>query len=280
MYDTFSFNPEILLRLKYPVSILKMIFFKILSLFRKTPSKNIILNYFGLKIYGIPSRSILAYTIYQYHSHELIVTELIKRKITKNMTVLDIGAYHGYYTLLASKLVGNHGKVYAFEPLTHSLNTLKDNITLNNFKNITISDYALHSEKIDLPLRNRHEASCIDLICKDVPETLSVAHCISFDEFSKQLNIGKVDFVKMDIEGSELKALQGMENTLRTYKPQLLIELHPRKITQFNHTINDLVTFLHDLSYKIKPIDIFQSTFDDIISGKESRYVLFHVYCY
>ncbi|MBF0473725.1 MAG: FkbM family methyltransferase [Nitrospirae bacterium] len=81
------------------------------------------------------------------------------------MTVVDVGAYHGYFSLIAAKLVGSNGRVFAFEPYPNSICTMKYNIKLNNFSNINLSDYALYSETIDLPLRYRHEASCFDFYC-------------------------------------------------------------------------------------------------------------------
>ncbi|MBF0473726.1 MAG: hypothetical protein HQK93_08345 [Nitrospirae bacterium] len=83
MFNEFNHNIEIFLRLKYPVGILKRLFFKFVSTLRVTPRDYIVLKFFGIKMIGNPAKSVIADTIYKYHSHELIVTEFIKRIIKK-----------------------------------------------------------------------------------------------------------------------------------------------------------------------------------------------------
>ena len=65
-------------------------------------------------------------------------TELVKREVKKGNIVIDVGASIGYYTLLLSRLVGNSGKVFAFEPFENRIEILKQNIDINDYSNITI----------------------------------------------------------------------------------------------------------------------------------------------
>jgi FkbM family methyltransferase len=127
------------------------------------------------------------------------------------MTVLDVGANAGYFTLLFSRAVG---AVFAFEPDPQNLVHLRRNITLNHRDNVSIIAAAVTDK--EGVARFRPDAS-MGSICSDGP--LSVTTC-RIDEFPTP------DFVKMDIEGGELLALQGAQRTLLKHRTSWFIELH------------------------------------------------------
>jgi len=76
-------------------------------------------------------------------NYETITTNVIKNTIKNGQIVLDIGANIGYYTLLFSKLVGNSGKVFSFEPEPNNFNILKINVLKNNYTQTRIFNYAV-----------------------------------------------------------------------------------------------------------------------------------------
>jgi len=78
-------------------------------------------------------------------------TELVKREVKKGDTVLDIGANIGYYTLIFARLVGDTGKVYAFEPEPRNFEILKKNVETNGYKNVVLVNGAVSDS--DTPLR-------------------------------------------------------------------------------------------------------------------------------
>ena len=69
-------------------------------------------------------------------THEQFETEVFKKEIEKGDTVLDLGSHIGYYTLIAAELVGEKGKVFAFEPKPTNFVLLKKNIKINNYQNV------------------------------------------------------------------------------------------------------------------------------------------------
>jgi FkbM family methyltransferase len=143
------------------------------------------------------------------------------------MVVVDVGAHIGYFALLAAKLVGEEGRVFAFEPVPDTYQLLCRNIEANNLKNIVpipkavwnqggISMFTIRPESLaESSLGDRGYGKQVEV------ET------VRLDDFFSDY-VGKVDFVKMDIEGVEPAALEGMESVLAS-NPRLIMvtEFYP-----------------------------------------------------
>ena len=127
---------------------------------------------------------------------------------------IDGGANIGFFSLIASKIVGKTGTVFSFEPTPLTHNYLKKNTNINNASNVTISRYGLSSSKKQLPFQmfgNPEGNSIIsDKACKltDENEIIQI-NTISIDEFCTENKISRIDLIKLDIEGQELEAIKG-----------------------------------------------------------------------
>lgn len=149
-------------------------------------------------------------------------TELIKREIKKGDVALDLGAHIGYYTLIFAKLVGEKGRVFAFEPAPDNFALLEKNVKVNNYSNVILERKGVlnKSGKAKLWLRSDsnksgHRIHPINMkIHHPKPIEIDV---VSLDDYFKDYN-GKIDFIKLDIEGSEEEALRGMGNILKKNK--------------------------------------------------------------
>lgn len=196
----------------------------------------------GLKLYVPCHDWAVAPTLIFAHTWEPEETKVFTQHIKKGMTVIDAGAYIGYYSLLASKLVGIKGKVYAFEPSPECIELLYKNIQLNNCKNIFVVEKAVTD-------KNGYRAFYIS------PSNLSGS---SIFESSPNLQVGvstttldeaigneKVDFIKMDIEGGEPKALNGMTNIIKN-SPNLkmIIEVFPARLVEIGSSLEEYIGFL------------------------------------
>ncbi len=151
--------------------------------------------------------------------YEPQMTKLFKSVVKPSMNVVDIGAHIGYYTVLASKL--NSGKVWAFEPDPNNYDELVRNIKFNGCGNVTAVSKAVGSrtESAELFLYGRFsgERSLVD-IGHQLHKTVGV-DVVSLDEF---LGKGKIDVVKIDVDGGEVGVLTGMKHLLER-NPQVKI---------------------------------------------------------
>ena len=167
-------------------------------------------------------------------------------KIDDGDVLLDCGACWGDTALYFANKVGNAGHVYSFEFIPENIDVFKKNIALNeNVSNrLTIVQNALGAEtgKI-LSFSNNGPGSKVG---SDDEDSIKV-ESITIDDFVAKNSINKIDFIKMDIEGSELPSLKGAINVLKKYKPKLAISIY--------HSLDDFVDiplFLNSLNLGYK----------------------------
>lgn len=143
------------------------------------------------------------------------VVEFVKKEVKKEDTVLDIGANIGYFTLLFARLVGEHGKVFAFEPHPVNFGLLKKNICINNYSNVILNQKAATNKTgvVELFLHRKSHGGH-SLYKGRYTNTSTKVEAIRLDDYFKNYD-GKIDFIKMDIEGSEGEAFLGMLSLLK-----------------------------------------------------------------
>ncbi len=154
--------------------------------------------------------------------YEPNVTQFFQREVKKGDVVLDIGANIGYYTLIFAKGVGINGHVYAFEPEPQNFALLSKNASINSYKNVTLIQKAVYSvsKKIELFISKENEGDHRTFNSHDARESLKV-DALKLDEYFKGFNRA-LNFIKMDIQGSEYYALKGMVGLLKT-NPKLVL---------------------------------------------------------
>jgi len=136
--------------------------------------------------------------------------------------VVEGVAFIGLYAMQLSKLVGQHGKVIAIEAIKENFDILKKNIESNHIKNIIPVNNALWNEKKKISFfRNSKQVASFTSELVDTKNTYDV-DANTLDNILEEININKVDFVRLQINGAELKALSGMHNVMTQY-PQMLI---------------------------------------------------------
>lgn len=176
-------------------------------------------------------------------------TAAINRLCRPGMTVVDIGANVGCHALRFAKLVGDSGRVVAFEPMAWARAKLLRNIELNGFGNITVESVALS----DSPgSREAYFRSSWQGSEESDPASLR-RDTITFDTldgYAERNGIGRVDMVKLDVDGHEFKVMRGARRTLAAHRPLILIELGPHLLAGAGDDIGELVEFLSSLGYK------------------------------
>jgi len=145
-------------------------------------------------------------------------------KVKANDVVLDAGANCGHLSIFFSKLVGKNGLVYAFEPDTFNIERINTNIKLNKdlSNNIKIEELLLWNEN---KLVDFYEAGTVGSSAIWIPDTDKCVkkEAIRIDDWVTKNNIQKLDFIKMDIEGAEIEALEGCIQTIQNLKPNFAI---------------------------------------------------------
>jgi FkbM family methyltransferase len=159
--------------------------------------------------------------------YEPQVAKEIKECLKHGDTFLDIGANLGYFTLMASHLVGREGRVIAFEPVTEIYKYVLKNIEINSLSNVTLYKYGLWCETVEktfgVPENAFGGAHIIPEKDYDrVNAYQEIIQCQRLDDIFS----GPVKLIKMDIEGSEPYALQGMTRTIEKWRPTILCEMN------------------------------------------------------
>jgi FkbM family methyltransferase len=167
--------------------------------------------------------------------------------------VLDIGANVGYYTVLASKLVGKKGKVYAFEPSPQSLPLLKKNLAFNNCKNVIVVEKALGKNE------DEHVAFYLDkanpgesrLAGHGQRETMKI-ESTTLDNFVTKNNIKKIAVIKVDVEGREPWVFAGGKEVLTAANTKLFFECNQNALAEVGYSVSQLLSMVTDYKFVIK----------------------------
>ena len=183
--------------------------------------------------------------------------DIICEFIPKGGVVVDIGANYGQFAAFAASLVGIRGKVYCFEPLLYPLMILNHMKFLRKYQQIVsfktaVSDYTGNS-MIAIPIEKgwkpKHALSYItnrregNAIFERVP-------VIKLDDICQSLQLERLDFLKIDTEGSELNVLLGSEKTLLKYNPVIYCEIEKPYCDRRNINVNEIYYLLNKLGYK------------------------------
>jgi FkbM family methyltransferase len=180
--------------------------------------------------------------------------EFVRRFLGPGMTVLDIGAHHGLYTLLASKSVGTQGKVISFEPSPRERRRLQKHLRLNRVRNVQLHPFALGSQKgeADLYLADGTNNGCNSFrqpVESDGQTVRVPVHRL--DDVLSQSKLARVDFVKIDVEGAELDTFKGATELFsRVPRPVVMAETFDIRTRPWGYDAREIVRFLADLNYQ------------------------------
>jgi FkbM family methyltransferase len=170
---------------------------------------------------------------------------LLHYDLNQGDVVVDAGGYVGTFAIYAAKVVGEKGKVIVFEPDTENFRKLQENIVLNGLSNVIIINKALWNKDTNLKFNNKHTAGA-SFFFNASPFTREV-QVVSLDNELARLGIAKVNFIKMDVEGSEIHVLEGAVNTLAKQNVHLAIATY--HIIDGEETSSAIENILHGFGY-------------------------------
>lgn len=171
--------------------------------------------------------------------------------------VLDIGAHIGYYTLMAAKRVGSKGQVYAFEPNLDNCKLLTKNLKVNGYKNVILVNKAIADStkkaKLFLSRVSTGMHSLIDI--DNDSENTTLIDTVSLDDFFGKTPL-RISVIKMDIEGGEFTALEGMTQILTKSKHMsIFTEFSPFSIKRAKKSPLGFLKLLQSYGFNLYGID-------------------------
>jgi len=154
-----------------------------------------------------------------FGTYEPTQTRLFEELVKPGDVVYDIGAHFGYYTLLSSKLVGENGKVLAFEPSPANLARLYRHIELNDRKNVQVLELAVSDHEGTAHFETR-TGSGVGHLAADGPLEVKLTTLDSLSQFPLP------QVMKIDVEGAEVGVLHGAKALFEKCKPVIFLSLH------------------------------------------------------
>jgi FkbM family methyltransferase len=201
--------------------------------------------------------------VFWYGAYSRDILLILKKLLKPGMVVIDAGANIGEITLVAAKMVGASGHVYAFEPISEISDALLENVRLNNFNQISIHKYGLSDETGDKTIYratsdfkdgSKHEGLATLYQSEKRTTKAGEIHLMTLDNFCEHIGLDQLHLIKMDIEGAELPALKGGVEILKRFKPYIIVEVQQETANQAGYYARDILLFLKPLGYRFEVI--------------------------
>jgi len=178
---------------------------------------------------------------------------LISESLAPGDTFVDVGANHGAYSVFAARLVGEQGKVLAFEPQPRLAGLLRASLDENNACRWEVHEIACGAEpshaEFYCPSSGSGSAGLFRAFSAKGEHTTHRVQIALLDDVVDADALPGNIFIKVDIEGSELKFLRGAGKLIRTRRPTILIELNPDAASCAGHSTKAVLDELESLGY-------------------------------
>lgn len=193
-------------------------------------------------------------------TNEIPVQKAMARYLNSGDVFYDIGANVGFFSLIAARMVGSSGKVYAFEPVPTNAAVVRRNARLNNLQNITVYEKAVSSSpgKGELLLAEHPGGAMLataGATMNSASRGAITVDLVSIDEMIAQKALTPPSLVKVDVEGVELDVLRGMSESIKQFKPIVIYETDDKYQEAFMRKNKEVDEFLEALGYEITTLE-------------------------
>jgi FkbM family methyltransferase len=226
--------------------------------------------------------SALAPYLIMHGSFDPEETFVLEKFLKNGMTFIDVGANVGYFSLIAARLVGEDGKVFAFEPDEDNFRLLERNIQENGYKNIKVFMKAISDEVGTARFYLDSENLCAHSLNKKENSNFVEVETTILDELLKN---EKVDVIKIDVEGAEQSVFDGMKDIIaKNNKLAVITEFYPKAIRNFGNSPKEYLKSFIDAGFKLyrvkgkEFININESQIDSLSRG-EGMEKLINIVC-
>lgn len=194
-----------------------------------------------------------------FNAFEPIVTRKFLKIVKCDDVVIDVGAWIGYYSLLAASKVGPKGRIISIEPHVTNIERIKSNIQLNGFKNIDLLNLAV-ADKFGIGALKEGDDSLTHTIVTH--ESGHQVKTDTLDNIVRARRLENVNVLIMDIEGYEYFALRGAEGALKEgIIKNIICEVHPNKLSLHKYMDTDVLGYLRNYGFKIDRLTSFRNCY-------------------
>jgi FkbM family methyltransferase len=222
------------------------------------PADIVLVDVQGSKMYVKPDDSFISSSIINLGVWETEETALFYSLIKPGMTILDVGANMGYYTLLAAKLVGTLGHVYAFEPDPGNYQLIVRSARVNGYRNVTVFNKAVADEigLVKLYLESTNWGHSLSAQNVNQPSGFVEVEQVTLDGLYRAGQLGKkIDFIKIDVQGAEELVVKGARSVIQKNKPTIVMELEPKRLRNMGSDALPLLRGFETWGYTIRAIE-------------------------
>lgn len=178
-------------------------------------------------------------------------------QLREGQTVFDLGSYSGLTTIAFSKAVNSTGRVIAVEPDPTNYGACRQNLDLNRrlnrLDNVSLLPLAIAGKRGMLTFSSEASmgSSAVSVVGGYRGAVIEIP-CVSLADLVEQSGVERVDFIKMDIEGSEFDAIRNAEAFFRDHRPRLIVESH---VVNGKLNADDLINLMNGYGYQCKVIE-------------------------
>ncbi len=174
----------------------------------------------------------------------------MRRLLRPGMNAIDVGANLGYFTALAARAVAPGGRVLAVEADPETFDLLRANVELNGFAHVELLPVAAHrSAGLVTGSRDPTNYGGHTAYVASQSWTATPMQAVRLDDVLDPET--PVHFIKVDIEGMDHAAVEGLEQTVRRWRPVLLVEFNPEKIAWFGDAPEDALRLYRDFGLDV-----------------------------
>lgn len=200
------------------------------------------------------------FAIYLQGGFEPSTIRCYRSLVRQGDVVIDVGANIGAHTLPLALIVGENGKVIAFEPTDFAFAKLQRNLELNptlrsrvtSIQAMLVGDIS-HEKPSSIPSSwslEKQSSSPMHPIHFGTYQSLLGASIITLDEWATQNTLVRLDFVKIDVDGYEIDVVEGGTKTLSKHSPVIMMEFAPYLFEERGRSFSELLRILERLRYK------------------------------
>lgn len=192
-------------------------------------------------------------SMFDYWGDDVGELRFLWKYLQPGMTFVDIGAFHGIYSTIAARRLGDRSRVVAFEPSPRDRRRLQLHLKYNGIKSVVVEPYAVAAEEGEAALKvvigGYQNMNSLRPPAVDQPVQQVAVRTIGLDEYLRRNQIDKVDLMKVDAEGGEIQIFNGAKTLLSRFRPLVICEVLDKVTRPWGYPAHEIVERLRAYEY-------------------------------